>query len=388
MAATDPELIQKARSHFLIALATFGKPGDDPYRIADRIAQEAAASGFPPQACHSLLAHLRYFIGDLLLSRLDPFVLGRPIENPTLLFAEEALGGVFNPKPLPAIIEQLDLPLGDEQEQRERSLLEQLIAATRLYETSKAVEDLLAFTIRLRAFAPFNAMILHIQKPGITHAATAHDWWGKFGRVPKPGTRPLLIMRTRGPVDFVFDILDTHGRELPEGAFSFPTLGSLSQQRFDKIIENITKAGIEFVELDRGDSDAGWICRSPNPVLPSGKQYYQLAFNRNHSLPTQLVTIAHELAHLFLGHLGEDKKRNIPDRRDRSRAEREVEAEMTAYLVAMRNELKPRSESYLSTYKGAFASLDLYGVMRAANAVETAMGISSAQLKAEAEGRA
>ena len=61
---------------------------------------------------------------------------------------------------------------------------------------------------------------------------------------------------------------------------------------------------------------------------------------------------------------------------------------MTAYLVAMRNELKPRSESYLSTYKGAFASLDLYGVMRAANAVETAMGISSAQLKAEAEGRA
>jgi hypothetical protein len=388
MAPIDPALFEKARPHFLTALASFGSPGDQPYRVVDRIIQEAAAAGFPPQACQTLHQHLRHFLGELLLSRLDPFLLGRPISDPSSLFAEDCLGGLFHPREEPPT--EVPPPPTQEsaEEDRERALLEQLIAATRLYETSKAVEDLIAFTIRLRAFAPFNAMILHIQKPGLTHAATAQEWWNKFGRVPKPGTRPLLIMRTRGPVDFVFDILDTHGRELPEGAFSFPTLGSLSEERFQKIITNVSKAGFEIVELDRGDSEAGWIGSAPNPVPPSGRRYYQLAFNRNHSLPTQLVTIAHELAHLFLGHLGEDKKRHIPDRRDRSRAEREVEAEMTAYLVAMRNGLKPRSESYLSTYKGAFASLDLYGVMRAANAVETAMGISSAQLKAEGEGRA
>lgn len=79
----------------------------------------------------------------------------------------------------------------------------------------------------------------------------------------------------------------------------------------------------------------------------------------------------------YLGHLGGDKKRDIRDRRDRTHAQREVEAEMTAYLVAKRNGLTPRSESYLDSYKEAFTGIDLYGVMRAANAVEAAMGISA-----------
>jgi antirestriction protein ArdC len=98
-------------------------------------------------------------------------------------------------------------------------------------------------------------------------------------------------------------------------------------------------------------------------------------------LSTQLVTLAHELAHLYLGHLCEGQGRSIRDRRDRTLAQREVEAEMTAYLVAKRNGLTPKSESYLDSYQGAFTDLDLYGVMRAANAVETAMGISAHQLK-------
>jgi hypothetical protein len=58
-----------------------------------------------------------------------------------------------------------------------------------------------------------------------------------------------------------------------------------------------------------------------------------------------------------------------------------VEAEMAAYLVAKRNGLSPRSESYLDKYQRAFTDLDLYTVMRAASAVETAMGISASQLK-------
>ncbi len=53
---------------------------------------------------------------------------------------------------------------------------------------------------------------------------------------------------------------------------------------------------------------------------------------------------------------------------------------MAAYLVAMRNGLTPRSESYLSNYKGAFEDLNLYAVTRTANAVETAMGISAQKL--------
>lgn len=270
------------------------------------------------------------------------------------------------------------------EEDRDRALIEQLIAATRLYETSEAVAELLAFTVRFRRFAPFNALLLHIQKPGLTFAASAHEWFQRFGRVPKKGTRPLLILRTMGPVDFVFDILDTEGRDVPESVFSFPTLGSLTDQRFDGIVAKIAGLGIELVQLDAGDSSAGWIRLVKRSADPKRKHHYQLAFNRNHPAPTRLVTVAHELAHLFLGHLGEDRGFKIRDRSHRDKAEREVEAEMAAYLVAKRNGLSPKSESYLADYKGAISGIDLYAVMRVANSVEAAMGIAAHQMKGAA----
>ncbi len=262
----------------------------------------------------------------------------------------------------------------------ERALIDQLIAATRLYNTSKTVHELLDFTIRLREFAPFNAMLLHIQKPGLTHAATAWDWHSRFGRVPKFGARPLLILRVMGPVDFVFDFLDTEGREVPLDAFSFPTLGCLTEERFCNLVNSIERDKIECSVLDTGDALAGGIELLAESTSHQGKNLYRLSYNGNHPTPTQFVTVAHELAHLYLGHLGPDRGRRIPDRRTVTHDLREVEAEITAYLVANRNGLRPRSESYLANYQGAFEHLNLYAVMRAANAVETVMGISSKKL--------
>ena len=262
----------------------------------------------------------------------------------------------------------------------ESALIDQLIAATRLYNTSDAVQELFDFTVRLRVFAPFNAMLLHIQKPGLTHAATARDWWTRFGRVPKKGARPLVILRTMGPVDFVFDILDTEGEEVPADAFAFPTLGDLTEARFASITESVEKEKIELFQLDAGDAQAGWIQLLARSQSRRGKNWYRLGYNRNHPPPTRFVTVAHELAHLYLGHLGSDGGRRVTDRRATPRDLREVEAETAAYLVARRNGLEPRSQSYLVGYQGAFDRLNLHAIMRAANAVETAMGISAQRL--------
>ena len=54
--------------------------------------------------------------------------------------------------------------------------------------------------VRLRNFAPFNAMLLQMQKSGLSYAASAHDWRMRFGRTPKYGARPLLILSPFGPV--------------------------------------------------------------------------------------------------------------------------------------------------------------------------------------------
>ena len=96
-----------------------------------------------------------------------------------------------------------------------RAMLDQLFVDSRLYTQSKDYKDLLDFVVRLPNFAPFNAMMLQVQKPGLKFAASAHDWAERFGRTPKPKSRPLLILWPFGPVALVYDELDTEGRELP-----------------------------------------------------------------------------------------------------------------------------------------------------------------------------
>jgi hypothetical protein len=384
MTAIDPALIEQAKPHFLKVLASVGRPGDDTFVVAQTIAIRAVQHGVSEASAKRLLDHLLAFMVHASPHTASLFGEG-PNRGEADLGADfSALQRIFD-----GSLTTRDLLDGvvavDEAEIRERALLEQLIAATRLYDSKDAVQELIAFAIRLRAFAPFNAMILHIQKPGLTYAATAGDWYRRFGRVPKKGTRPLLVLRTMGPVDFVFDVLDTDGEQIPDAAFTYPTLGEISRSRLDEILRHIALDGISLREIDRGDLHAGWIRRLPLGPDPKAKAHYEVGYNRNHPLATQLVTIAHELGHLFLGHLGEDKPRSIKNRTDRTLAQREVEAEMAAYLVAKRNGLTPRSETYLDTYKDAFTSLDLYGVMKAANSIERAMGVSSAQLKAKAE---
>src|SRR3989338_5854582 len=102
-----------------------------------------------------------------------------------------------------------------------RSLLDQLLSDSRLYTQSKDYKALLDFVVRLRNFAPFNAMLLQVQKPGLSYAASARDWQVRFCRTPKEGARPLLILWPFGPVALVYDVLDTEGDSLTEDVASF-----------------------------------------------------------------------------------------------------------------------------------------------------------------------
>ena len=181
----------------------------------------------------------------------------------------------------------------------ERALIDQLIAATRLYNTSAAVQDLLNFTIRLREFAPFNAMLLHIQKPGLTHAATARDWMKRFGRAPKEDARPLLILRAMGPVDFVFDILDTEGRDVPPDAFVFPTIGDMTRAT---VLMNLRKFSEGSASLSRNSMReigtlVGFSCLRPRRRARA-RTCRCLPSTATIPLLTRFVTVAHELAHL------------------------------------------------------------------------------------------
>lgn len=261
-----------------------------------------------------------------------------------------------------------------------RSLLDQLLSDSRLYTKSKDYRELLDFVIRLRNFAPFNAMLLQVQKPGLSYAASACDWRERFGRTPKDGARPLLILWPFGPVALVYDILDTEGDPLPKDVASFFAKGSIDDRRIASFVPLMNKKGIEWYWDDAGDKNAGSIRVVKRATTDKERTSYLVHINRNHDAPVQFTTLSHELGHLFLEHLGHDKALNIPLRATMTHSQRELEAESVAYLVCARNGVTSKSETYLTNYiteHTTIDNIDLYQIMRAAGQVETILGLTA-----------
>ena len=266
-----------------------------------------------------------------------------------------------------------------ENEKSARSLLDELLENSKLYKSSKDYFALMKFVARMRNFAPFNAMLLQIQKPGLSYAASARDWWERFGRWPIENARPLLILWPLGPVALVYDVMDTDGKKPPEDVSCFISIGPVDDDRFNSIIRNIKPKNITWEWADQGDRKAGSIRvlhRSTHEKSPS---FYQIIINKNHSATVKFSTMVHELGHLYLGHLGTDMKMKIPSRRDLSYQVRELEAESVAYLVCARNGVASKSETYLTNHvkKGMTVdNIDLYQIMRAAGQVEKLLGLT------------
>lgn len=260
-----------------------------------------------------------------------------------------------------------------------RSLLDHLLADSRLYTQSKSYMQLLDFVVKLRNFAPFNAMLLQVQKPGLRYAASAHDWWENFRRKPVEGARPLLILWPFGPVALVYDVMDTEGPELPRDVFAFPAEGHMTLGMLEWFARRVRQENIDFQWVDEGDLNAGRIRVLKRASGKKDATLYCIYINRNHKPPVQFTTLVHELGHLFLGHLGEDKKLNVPSRVGCRHDQQEIEAESVAYIVCRRNGVKPASETYLANFvrdNMTADHIDVYQVMRAAGQVERLLGLA------------
>lgn len=265
------------------------------------------------------------------------------------------------------------------EEHEARSLLDKLLTDSRLYTQTKDYKELLDFVVRLRNFAPFNAMLLQVQKPGLMYAASAVDWNERFERRPKAGARPLLILWPFGPVALVYDAEDTEGKPLPKDVSSFFAQGPIDQDRIGSFCQRMGSKFINSQMIDAGNGSAGSIRLMHRSADLKAAIVYEMLINRNVPV-TQFVTIAHELGHLFLGHLGLDPTLKIPERPPMDFTQRELEAESVAYLVCARNGVSSESEKYLATYvqdHTTIANLDVYQVLRAAGQIETLLGIGA-----------
>jgi len=231
------------------------------------------------------------------------------------------------------------------------SAVDELVQSALAYNTPERLRDLMEFASRLPRVAPFNAMLLHIQNPQVRFVATAREWRLR-GRSVKAGTRPMVIMKLMGPVSFVFDVADTKGAPLPyaveqEIKDPFAVEGTVTTEEWEKLCAACLPLRIKVVEELLGPDAAGSMARL-SVAAPDVR--YVATVNANHSLAARFVTLAHELGHLFCGHLGASEDEFWESRPNLDHAARELEAEAVAYQVGLRRRLTSASSKYLSSF--------------------------------------
>ena len=252
------------------------------------------------------------------------------------------------------------------------------------YRRTTDFKELLEFVAKFRHVAPYNAMLIHIQKPGSSYVASAADWYSRFERTVKAGARPLLILRPFGPVAFVFEYNDTEGKPLPDDLVRpFKTNSPVSEAQLNRLIKGACYDGIDVVQQEYGTSRAGQIEYSPHPStirlqykekLYSLQSNYSIVLNRNLSVPEQFTTMLHELGHFYCGHLNYGNMKWLPSRPGLETSVVEFEAETACWLVCQRLGIESASAGYLHGYledNEFIPEVSVDSILRSAGMIET-----------------
>jgi hypothetical protein len=266
------------------------------------------------------------------------------------------------------------LNLHDKEREEAKSAVNELIESALAYHTPERLGELMEFASRMPRYAPYNAMLLHIQHPKARYIASAREW-AEMGLKVKPGARPLVVLKIMGPVRFVFDVADTYGNALPEAVKAeledpFHATGEVCDFVWKRLHGLCDSMRIRVVQAALHPELAGYVQTGPH-------EQYDLFLNQFHERPAQFATLAHELGHLFCGHLGSLENDFWDDRSETTKATREMEAEAVAYLVASRRKFITASSKYLSGYLtpgNALPPFSLEHILKAAGAIEEMVG--------------
>lgn len=236
------------------------------------------------------------------------------------------------------------------------------------------LDTMIAQVCALTRFAPWNAFLIAVQRPGALAVATPRDWAENYQRAVIPGARPIVILQPFGPVAFLYELKDTIGKAHPRlddaDPFAVKQSGPVLIAGEDvglmaSALLRRDRIQVRWEEL--GGAKAGSALRlrdtdKANVTLGNeGAIAFLIRLAHWQSPPMSLVTLFHELAHIYCGHIGTpmvvDPKTGRPrpskwdDRRgELSLGQREFEAECTAYMVASRIGLETKSAEYLASY--------------------------------------
>lgn len=228
-----------------------------------------------------------------------------------------------------------------------RNAFEELMHQSIQFRKSSAFREMIEFVAKFRDYAPYNNMLVKVQNPSCSYYATAKDWRNKFNRTIKEDARPMLILAPMSPVMLVYDLDSTEGEPLPEKLEQFAkTKGDFNYKTMEYTLKNAERDKINIQYKNLSLTNAGFTTTR----MQDKKYKMRIAIHEALDDSSRYSVICHELAHIYLGHLGTDEDNWWPCRLNLNHKTVEIEAEAVSYIVGIRAGLLPSSARYLSRY--------------------------------------
>ena len=259
---------------------------------------------------------------------------------------------------------------------RESNALDEMFAANHRFRIGSEYMDLLRFIARFPKYSPFNGLLLYIQNPDITYAATAGAWQRRYHRKIKYDARPLLILAPMSPVRFVFDLADTEGESvLINQDLHQKDSRQLTTDTLGHTIHNCTWSGIIVREVQLAPQTSSNLM----PVTGDSFQKYEalgiephmnflILLNESLDLENKYAVLVYELAKVFCGHFGISANAWWRDRKDISTKISDIEAESVAFLVCQRKSLDECSNGFLAPCRKPGQNIPILGLAAVFNA--------------------
>lgn len=228
------------------------------------------------------------------------------------------------------------------------STIDSLLRQSAAYRGTKEFQEMVDFMGRFREYAPFNNMLVRLQNPTCSFYAKEKDWWERFQRRLKEDARPLLILAPMHPVMLVYDLDQTEGAPLPKEVTEFAKFdGEWNPASLPRMVENAKvrdRVRVDFKPLS--STNAGFATIAPG----EGGWKMRIAIHDGLDERSRFGVLCHELAHIYLGHLGGDQDHWWPSRANLGHHTIEIEAEAAAFIVASRFGLQGSSARYVSRH--------------------------------------
>jgi hypothetical protein len=236
---------------------------------------------------------------------------------------------------------------GGDPAQTHQSSIDDLFARSRRFRRSQKFAAAIEFVARFRDYSPYNNMLVYAQNPQATRFATAGHWRKSFGRTIKEDARGMLILAPRTPVLMVYDIADTDGPPLPEQFRVFTrTSGRFEPALLDRTVKNCEHDQIQVRRVTMGEMHGGF---ATSRAREAGWKM-RVGLRADLDEAAAYAVLCHELAHIYLGHVGADRDGWWPFRMNLSETVAEIEAESVAHIVCQRAGLTTRSAEYLAGF--------------------------------------